>query len=87
VIQTERFFHEGYCPAQWRSFQSVARRKLDQLDQATQLNDLRIPGNRLEKLRGDREGQWSIRVNKQWRVCFTWGRNGPARVEIADYHD
>lgn len=83
--QTERLFREGVCPAAWRAFQAVAIRKLDQLDYAAALNDLRAPpGNRLEALRGDRTGQWSI--NRQWRVCFAWGPNGPEGVEIVDYH-
>jgi toxin HigB-1 len=57
------------------------------LDAAAELNDLRSPpGNRLEKLSGDREGQYSIRINKQWRICFVWTELGPADVEITDYH-
>ena len=67
--------------------QRVALRKLLMLDAAVLLEDLRVPpANRLEKLKRDREGQWSIRINDQWRVCFTW-RNGNAYdVEIVDYH-
>ena len=67
--------------------QRVARRKLVQLDASQQLDDLRIPpGNRLEKLRGERAGYYSIRVNDQWRICFRW-RNGDAfDVSIVDYH-
>lgn len=67
--------------------QRVALRKLLMLDAATTLEDLRVPlSNRLEKLKGDREGQWSIRINDQWRVCFAW-RDGSAQyVEIVDYH-
>ena len=84
---TERLFREGDCPARWRSFKSVAVRKLDILDAATKLSDLRSPpGNELEALRGDRDGQYSIRVNRQWRVCFRWTANGPEAVEIVDYH-
>lgn len=65
----------------------VARRKLRQLEIASQLDDLRVPpGNRLEALKGDRRGQMSIRVNEQWRVCFRWTQAGPADVEIVDYH-
>jgi len=69
------------------NFQSVAERKLAMLHRAVQIEDLRIPpNNRLEKLSGDREGQWSIRINGQWRVCFEW-RDGQAwQVEIVDYH-
>lgn len=85
--RTERFFREGRCPAAWRSFEAAAKRKLDQVDYAGRLDDLRAPpGNRLEALAGDRDGQWSIRINRQWRVCFIWGPNGPEDVEIVDYH-
>jgi proteic killer suppression protein len=65
----------------------IALRKLDQLDVAERLSDLRIPpGNRLELLKGGRVGQHSIRINDQYRVCFEWTESGPARVEIVDYH-
>ena len=84
---TERLFRDEVCPAQWRGIESVALRKLDMLDAATRLNDLLSPpGNRLEALRGDRRGQHSIRVNRQWRVCFRWTPDGPQDVEIVDYH-
>lgn len=64
-----------------------AQRKLAQLDAATQLNDLRVPpSNRLEALKGDRVGCWSIRVNDQWRICFTWENSDAYDVEIVDYH-
>lgn len=64
-----------------------ARRRLDQLNQAADLNDLRVPpGNRLEALKGDRAGQHSIRVNDQFRICFVWTDRGPVDVEIVDYH-
>ncbi len=67
--------------------QRVALRKLLILDAAESLNDLRIPpGNRLEKLSGDRGGAYSIRINDQWRVCFRWTKAGPEDVEITDYH-
>lgn len=67
--------------------QRVALRKLAMLDAATRLDDLRVPpANRLELLRGDRAGQYSIRVNDQYRICFTWTAHGPADVEICDYH-
>jgi toxin HigB-1 len=66
--------------------QGVARRKLREIHRATRLEDLREPrGNRLEKLEEDRAGQWSIRINDQWRICFIWD-NGAHRVEITDYH-
>jgi proteic killer suppression protein len=69
------------------NIQSVARRKLRQLQIATQLRDLRIPpGNRLELLQGNRAGQYSIRVNDQFRVCFRWTAAGAEDVEIVDYH-
>ena len=84
---TERLFQEGVCPARWRAFEAVALRKLDMLDAATRLEDLHSPpGNRLESLRGDRKGQHSVRINRQWRVCFRWTTDGPEDVEIVDYH-
>jgi toxin HigB-1 len=65
----------------------VARRKLDMIDAAHVLNDLRVPpGNRLEALKGDRTGQYSIRINDKWRICFAWSDDGPTDVEIVDYH-
>jgi toxin HigB-1 len=67
--------------------QSVARRKLRMLNNSRRIDDLRIPPqNRLEKLSGDRDGQWSIRINDQWRVCFVWNDGTASRVEICDYH-
>lgn len=67
--------------------QRVALRKLRQLDAATALEDLRVPpGNRLEKLSGDRAGQHSIRLNDQWRICFRWKKGDAYEVEIVDYH-
>jgi proteic killer suppression protein len=64
-----------------------ARRKLDLLNAAQELRDLAaVPGNRLEALAGGRRGQHSIRMNDQWRICFVWTREGPAHVEIVDYH-
>ena len=78
--------YAGRCPVRWRAVRAVAERKLQMLDAAVQLGDLRIPpGNRLEKLAGDRAGQWSIRINDQWRICFRW-TNAPEDVEITDYH-
>ena len=66
---------------------SVALRKLRQLGYAQTLDELRIPpGNRLEALKGDRRGQFSIRINDQWRICFRWSAAGPEEVEIVDYH-
>ena len=70
-----------------RDIQRVARRKLIYIDDAENLQDLLAPpGNRLEKLRGDRKGQYSIRINDQWRVCFDWTNNRAENVEIVDYH-
>lgn len=69
------------------NFRTVAERKLAMLHRARCLEDLRVPpNNRLEKLFGDRIGQWSIRINDQWRVCFTWQDGQAANVEIVDYH-
>jgi toxin HigB-1 len=85
--ETERFFRQGICPASWLAFEAVAARKLDMLDAATRLDDLRSPpGNRLEVLKRDRKGQWSIRISQQWRICFRWTAEGPNEVEIVDYH-
>lgn len=65
----------------------IALRKLDQLDNVTQLRSLAIPpGNHLEALKGDRLGQYSIRINQKWRVCFRWSDEGPKDIEIVDYH-
>jgi toxin HigB-1 len=70
-----------------RDIQEVARRKLRMLNNAQDLADLRIPpGNRLERLRGDRAGQYSIRINDQWRICFEWRGTDAFEVEIVDYH-
>lgn len=72
------------CPS---TIWSVARRKLNQINQAVMLNDLRVPlGNRLEALERDRQGQHSIRINDQYRVCFRWTEQGATDVEITDYH-
>jgi proteic killer suppression protein len=74
-----------------KAFDGIARKlsmKLDQLDAATSLRDLDLPGNRLEALKADRKGQYSIRINDQWRVCFEWPKkaDGPMNVEVVDYH-
>ncbi len=72
------------CPT---SLWKIAARKLDQVDSVTTLHDLKIPpGNKLEALSGDRKGQYSIRINDQYRICFIWTDSGPDQVEIADYH-
>jgi len=79
--------YEGQCPPRWRAIETVAMRKLQMLEAAQEPRDLLWPpGNRLEKLVGDRAGQWSIRINDQWRVCFAWTDQGPAEIEIVDYH-
>jgi toxin HigB-1 len=84
---TERLFRAGVCPARWRSIEAVMLRKLDMVDSVTRLDDLRSPpGNRLEVLKGDRAGQYSIRVNQQWRICVRWTVEGPEAIEIVDYH-
>lgn len=67
--------------------QNVALRELRLLNQARSIGDLRVPpGNRLVALKADREGQYAIRINDQWRICFVWDERGPTDVEIADYH-
>ncbi|MFG0496576.1 type II toxin-antitoxin system toxin GraT [Pseudomonas sp. YQ_13] len=83
---TEALFTTGKT-RRWSDIKSVAERKLAMLDAATELRDLRSPpGNRLESLSGNRAGRHSIRVNDQWRLCFTWTEHGPVNVEIVDYH-
>ena len=72
------------CP---QSLWKIVSRKLDQLDSAKYLNELRIPpNNKLEALTRDRKGQYSIRINDQYRICFTWQESGPEKIEITDYH-
>ncbi|OLT48763.1 plasmid maintenance system killer protein [Saccharomonospora sp. CUA-673] len=69
------------------ALQRTAHRKLQLLNGAGAVSDLRVPpGNRLEKLHGDRKGRYSIRINDQWRICFIWTDGGPEEVEIVDYH-
>ena len=77
----------GHRVARWVSIEKVAMRKLAMLHRAGRLDDLRIPpGNRLELLKGDRHGQYSIRINDQWRICFSWMGTDAIAVEITDYH-
>lgn len=84
---TRVLFETGQCHRRWQAIAKAAPRMLDMLDAAAELADLRVPpGNRLEALHGDRAGQYSIRINAKWRICFAWGANGPERVEIVDYH-
>lgn len=72
------------CP---RNIWTIASRKLDQLDSVSQLDELRVPpGNQLEALQRDRKGQYSIRINDQYRICFKWSESGPSDVEITDCH-
>jgi toxin HigB-1 len=79
--------YDGKHPRRFRNIEFVAQRKLQMLDDAVELRDLRSPpGNRLELLTGDRAGQHSMRINDQWRVCFVWTDAGPESVEIVDYH-
>ena len=78
---------EGIRIARFRSIERVAMRKIRQLQIATSLQDLRVPpGNHLEELEGDRRGQYSIRINDQWRLCFAWADGYAEAVEIVDYH-
>jgi proteic killer suppression protein len=79
--------HEGFGSRRLRCIEEQARKRLRWLDAATSLADLAaIRGNRLEVLKGDRAGQHSIRINDQWRICFTWHEGNAYNVEIADYH-
>ena len=82
---TQALFEGGH-PKRFRAIETVATRKLAMLDAAKTLDFMRSPpGNRLEVLRGDRAGQWSVRINDQWRLCFVWTDSGPDGVEIVDY--
>jgi proteic killer suppression protein len=85
--ETERIYQGRFSRRLPRDIQRLAARKLEMLSAASQLKSLRIPpSNRLEKLKGDRSGQHSVRINNQWRICFIW-KNGDAHdVEIVDYH-
>jgi toxin HigB-1 len=84
--QTERLYHRE-PQKRFRAIELVARRKLRQLDSATELRDLvSPPGNHLEALHGNRRGQYSIRINDQWRICFRWRDGDAFDVEIVDYH-
>lgn len=78
---------EGKCPSKFKAFAKVAERKLQMLDSACALNDLRMPpGNRLEALHGDFKGFYSIRINDQWRLCFRFSSGDAFDVQIIDYH-
>jgi proteic killer suppression protein len=85
--ETERVWRRERVRKLGQGVQRVAQRKLLILDAAETLDDLRVPpGNRLEKLRGNRAGSYSVRINQQWRICFRWTNAGPEDVEIVDYH-
>lgn len=85
--ETERLCRDRASGKRFHNFAGVAYRRLIQLDEAGELRDLQgVPGNRLEKLGGDRRGQYSIRINNQWRICFRWEQGDAYEVEIVDYH-
>lgn len=85
--ETERLFRGQFSARLPQDVQRIAQRKLKQLSAATTLDFLRVPpGNRLEQLSGDRQGQWSIRINDQWRICFSWQDGNVFEVAIVDYH-
>jgi proteic killer suppression protein len=82
-------FAAGHRVKQFEPFRRKAEKVLDRLATATSLGDVaNFPGHKMEKLKGDRKEQWSVRINAQWRVCFEWqeGTAGPSNVEIVDYH-
>ena len=84
---TEKIWHGTPSRRLPTDIQQVARRKLRMLNNAATLNDLRVPpANRLEALKGDRKGQYSVRINDQWRICFQWKGGDAIDVEIVDYH-
>ena len=85
--ETEKIWQQEYSKKLPKDIQRTALRKLFMLNRAKNLSDLRIPpSNYLEKLGGDRKGQYSIRINKQWRICFNWLKEEAFNVEITDYH-
>jgi proteic killer suppression protein len=84
--ETEKLFHRQHS-RRFGNIAAVARRKLRMLDDAEKLEDMAaVPGNRLEALGGDRKGQYSIRINDQWRICFIWREGAAEGVEVVDYH-
>ena len=86
-VETERLFHGQFSRKLPHEIQRIAARKLEMITAATTLDALRVPpANRLEALRGDRAGQHSIRINRQWRICFVWRDGDAFDVEIVDYH-
>jgi proteic killer suppression protein len=85
--QTQKIYHRHRSRKLPPDIQQVALRKLRMINNAITITDLRIPpANRLEKLGGDRAGQWSIRINDQWRICFEWQESDAYNIEIVDYH-
>lgn len=87
--EIQQFFDTGKTPAKcsWKHLSRVALRKLDMLNYSIELRDLKTPpGNKLEPLKGNKKGYYSIRVNEQWRVVFMWGEEGAEEVDIMDYH-
>lgn len=85
--RTEKIYNREFVKGMSNEIQDSALRKLKILNRARSLSDLQsLPGNRLEKLRGDRKGQYSIRINDQWRICFVWTEGDVQDVEIVDYH-
>jgi proteic killer suppression protein len=85
--ETEKLFNGRFSAKLPQSIQRLAQRKLKLLDAAVTLDFLRVPpGNRLEALHGDRQGQYSLRINEQWRICFVWREGDAFDVEIVDYH-
>ena len=86
--ETEKIFNRIYSLKLPTSIQKIALRKLWMIDVAQTINDLRIPpANHLEQLKGNKQGQYSIRINNQWRVCFRWQQSDAYEVEIVDYHN
>ena len=85
--ETNKIFNRNYSEKLPHNIQKIAFRKLRMINRANILSDLKVPpGNRLELLHGDREGQYSIRINDQWRICFKWIDHDAYEVEIVDYH-
>jgi proteic killer suppression protein len=85
--ETEKIFKRIFSKKFPSDIQRVALRKLRMLNSAIIINDLKVPpSNRLESLKGDRQGQYSIRINEQWRICFKWSKKDAFEVEIVDYH-
>ena len=84
---TQKIWNSNYSKRFPNDIQRIGLRKLILIHRAKDINDLRIPpGNRLEQLSGDRKGQYSIRINDQWRICFYWNNGAASEVEIVDYH-